>query len=102
MGGLPKQKKSFEKKLTSLQQAHLKRRKRHPTQSKIRLATDHEQIRVELQRHFGRYVARDAETLRAQIESVICALRNEALARGVSPSTRLNISLLLKWKDSLS
>ena len=101
MAGYPKKKTEEAKQLTSLQSAHLRKRKRHPTQSQIRLATNHEQIRLELHRHFAEYIAADAETLLEQIDSAICALRNEGLARGVSPSTRMSISLLIKWKDAI-
>lgn len=102
MAVLPKEQEYLEVKLTALQQAHLSRRKRHPTQSAIRLASDHEQIRIELHKYFATYIASDADTLLAQINSVMFALRNEALVRGVTPSTRMDINLLLKWKDLIS
>lgn len=88
--------------LTNLQKAHLPRRTRRPTQSHVFLATGHEQIRVQLQESFSTYIAADAESLIDQVDSVICAIRNEALCRGVSPTTRFDLNQLYQWKDILS
>jgi hypothetical protein len=100
---LPKKKYPVaQEALTSLQQAHLPRRARRPTQSHVFLATGHEQIRLQLQENFSTYIAADAEGLIDQVDSVICALRNEALCKGVSPTTRFDLNQLYQWKDLLS
>ena len=101
--GLPAKAKQIAefKKISALQQGHLRNTPRRPASRKAFKPCKAELIEVELNARFSKYIARDAESVLDKIESVVYALQNEALFLGVSPRHRHDLVMLTSWKEEL-